>query len=88
MSRAWSHGSQRDVLARFKLALLEIPGVLRVFPHPSGDKRSQNNVGQHYQEHNYAVETEWTSPKWLEFELTRNNHCKLGEILRLATAFP
>ena len=75
MSHAWSRGPACEVIFKFRQALLAVHGVDRVDLHPKGSKEQQNNRGNHYQDHNFAVHSEMMGAKtFIEFELTRYNH--------------
>ena len=48
----------KDVIRKFRHALLAVPGVTQVTLYPEGTKKQQNNGDSHYQEHNFVVYTE------------------------------
>ena len=55
MTSDWSRGANIQVIDKFKKALLSVSGVTSVVYHPKGNKASQNNKGNHYQDHNFVV---------------------------------
>ena len=64
MSREWSEGEPKDVIRKFRQALLAAPGVTQVGLHPKGSKTKQGNPGVgHYQDTNFAVRTKRTGPR-------------------------
>ena len=74
MTPEWSSGKKILVIDKFKRALLSVPGVTSVRFHPKGNKALQLNKGNHYQHHNFVVTSKKTGNRWIEFELTRNQH--------------
>ena len=75
------HGLHKDdVIQKFRRALQAVPGVSRVIDHPRGSKTQQGNQGDHYQETNFYVYTEYTPNRGMEFELTRNDHAKYRRV--------
>ncbi len=76
MSREWSEGPSIHVIRKFRQALLAVPDTTAVRLHPKGNKTVQNNIGNHYQDHNFVVTTKRTGSTYIEFELTRNGHTK------------
>ena len=59
--------------AEWRNLLEAVPGVEKVTPHPKGNNKEQNNVGDHCQEH-YMVYSELCPSKPIEMGLTRNQH--------------
>ncbi len=74
MTPDWSAGSPQAVIEKFRQAVLAVPDVVNVDPHPRGSKVAQNNEGNHFQPHTFALYSSASGKRFLEFELTRNNH--------------
>ena len=74
MTPEWSAGNSKDVIRKFRQALLAAPGVKQVALHPAGSKETQGNKGNHYQDLNFVVHTTTSGGKYLEFGLTRHQH--------------
>lgn len=74
MTPEWSYGLPTDVIRKFRQALLAVDGITLVQLHPKGTKAEQKNIGDHYQDQNFAVYTYKTGTHWMEFELTRKDH--------------
>ena len=87
ISPEWSVGNSKDVIIKFRQALLAAPGVTQVSLHPLGSKEDQNNIGNHYQAHNFAVYTENSGKRFLEFELTRFNHQTAADNFTVSALF-
>ena len=60
----------------FKTRLENVRGVVGVHLHPKGTKTEQNNPGDHYQAHNFMVNSQVFPGKDMEFELSTHNHFK------------
>ena len=87
MTPEWSAGDKKDVIRKFRQALLAVPGVTQVRMHPLGSKTTQGNMGNHYQDHNFAVYTKESGTKYLEFELTRNHHLDSASTFTVSALF-
>ena len=58
---------------QFRELLMKVQGVEKVELHPKS-KLAQNNLGNHYQDHNFMVYSKLWPAEPMEFELTRNQH--------------
>ena len=70
----------------FKTRLENTRGVVGVRLHPKGTKTQQNNVGKHYQEHNFMVNSHVHPGKDMEFELSTHNQLNDGTRPKTVTA--
>ena len=77
----------RAVIEAFRQSLTAVRGVDRVDLHPKGSKTQQGNVGEHYQEHNFAVypAARDRPNTFIEFQLTRHLHSSSGPFTVSAT---
>ena len=87
MTPEWSAGDSKVVISKFRRALLAAPGVTQVALHPAGSKEKQGNIGNHYQDWNFAVHTKTSGGKYLEFELTRHQHQDNAEHFTVSALF-
>ena len=74
LSPAASAGEPEMVVTAFRQSLTAVPGVDRVDLHPKGSKTHQGNLGNHYQDHSFAVFSLKNPKVFIEFELTRHQH--------------
>jgi len=60
----------------FKTQLENVRGVVGVHLHPKGTKTEQNNPGDHYQAHNFMVNSQVFPGKDMEFQMSTHNHLR------------
>jgi len=87
LTPAASAGEPKTVIEAFRQSLTAVRGVDRVDLHPKGSKTQQGNVGEHYQEHNFAVypAARDRPNTFIEFQLTRHLHSSSGPFTVSAT---